>query len=237
MTVYSILKGFFNSTPPTLSSGQEGFAQLDSAGNLKVNVAAGSAGGGASTTDESAFTPGSTAGTIAMGVYEVTPDTLTTGEAAAVLLDANRRQNMTLGTDITGEDHTNNLLGILPKPVVSSTYSPSVYAPMTQVTNANIKSSPGNVFSFLISNANSAIRYFQLHNTASAPSAGATPLYSIPIGGGTAGSPTLLSLDKAFFSEAGVNFSTGISWAISTTYATFTNSATATDHIAVVHYI
>lgn len=39
--------GVYNSTPPTLSNGQQAQFQLDSAGNLNVNVKAGSSGNGA----------------------------------------------------------------------------------------------------------------------------------------------------------------------------------------------
>lgn len=77
----------------------------DSTKTLSVS---GPNGGGASTVDESTFTAGTTAGTIAMGVYESSPDTLASGEAAAELIDTNRRQVTTLGTLLAGEDLTNN---------------------------------------------------------------------------------------------------------------------------------
>lgn len=64
---------------------------------------------GASTTDESAFTAGSTAGTLAMGVYESSADTLTSGQAAAVAVDVNRNLKVTQATLEAGEDLTNNV--------------------------------------------------------------------------------------------------------------------------------
>lgn len=114
--------------------------------------------------------------------------------------------------------------------------SPTLYTELTQVTKANIKGSAGVVKSIYISNINAAVRYFQLHNKATVPLATEVPLISVPIGAGTANNPQAMVLGTDFFNDAGVSFSTGIGWAISTTYGTFTDSATASDHIAVVNY-
>lgn len=116
-------------------------------------------------------------------------------------------------------------------------FSPSLYAPLTQVTKALIKSSVGRVYSIAISNDNIATRYFQLHNKATAPSATDAPLYSFKVPGGDANNPGTLIFDQPFFTLAGKEFSTGIGWAISTTLATFTDSATASEHIVIVHYL
>lgn len=119
---------------------------------------------------------------------------------------------------------------------VSVGLAPSIYTELTQVTKAVVKSSAGNVFSAFISNANAAIRFFQLHNKATAPAAADVPIYSFPVPAGTANAPGTLILDQPFFTVRGSNFATGIGWAISTTYATFTDSATASEHVAVIHY-
>jgi hypothetical protein len=50
--------GVFNTVPPTLTNGQIGDAQFDSAGNLCINIKAGAAAGGTSSTFNSTF-PGS----------------------------------------------------------------------------------------------------------------------------------------------------------------------------------
>lgn len=118
----------------------------------------------------------------------------------------------------------------------TSLTSPTLYTEITQVTKANIKASAGVVKSIFISNANAALRYFQLHNKATAPAGADVPLISVPIGAGTATNPQEMVLGTDFFNDAGVSFSTGIGWAISTTYATFTDSATASDHVALVNY-
>lgn len=71
------------------ASGNLANASLDGSGNLKVAVT-GAGSGGTSSVDESTFTAGVSAGTPAMGVYEVTPTALTDGQLGIVELDENR---------------------------------------------------------------------------------------------------------------------------------------------------
>lgn len=89
---------------------------------------------GASTTDESAFTAGSTAGTLAMGVYESSADTLTSGQAAAVAVDVNRNLKVTQATLEAGEDLTNNVTK------VEQRFS---YANISSATTTTVKSGAG----------------------------------------------------------------------------------------------
>lgn len=147
-----------------------------------------------------------------LGKYQASPTTLTDGQYGAVLLDSSGRI------------------------ATIATVSPTIYTEFPQVTKANIKNAAGVVKSIYISNSNAAIRYFQLHNKATAPAAADVPLLSFPIGAGTTNNPSAMELGTDFFNDAGISFSTGIGWAISTTYATFTDSATNTDHVAVVNY-
>lgn len=135
-----------------------------------------------------------------------------------------------------GEDATNNTQGVTQKVPVASTYSPSLYSELTQVTKANIKASAGMVTGFDVTNENAAARYFQLFNKATAPAGGDVPIYSFKIPAGTANNPGTKTLGRDFFTQAGKYFSTGIGWAVSTTYATFTDGGTNTEHIAHVHY-
>lgn len=72
--------GRYKSSAPTLTDGQQYGLQLDSAGNLKVTGSL-SVGG---TTDNSAYTAGSSTGTPTMGFYHSTIDTVTDGRAAAI---------------------------------------------------------------------------------------------------------------------------------------------------------
>ena len=113
----------------------------------------------------------------------------------------------------------------------------SVANPLTQVTKQATKTSPGTVFSLFVTNANATIRYFQWHNLVAVPAAAAVPVESYPIPGGAANTPGSLLLDITHYTDGGAKFTTGIAWGISTTYATFTDSATASDHIVVVRYV
>jgi hypothetical protein len=151
-------------------------------------------------------------------------------------INANGLLLMEKGSLDFGEDATNDTQGITPKVPIASKYSPSLYSELTQVTKANIKASAGMVTGFYITNDNAAVRYFQLHNKATAPAAADVPIYSFKVPAGTANNPGVLEIGTEFFTQAGKYFSTGIGWAISTTYATFTDSATNTEHIALVHF-
>lgn len=223
----------------TLASVSGNYAplQVDATGSLKVNITAGAGSGGTALADQAAFTSGSTSFTPSGGLYQASADTLVDGHAAALSVDVNRFLKITKATLDGGEDLTNNVQGITNKPIAASTYSPSLYSELTQVTKAAIKASAGNVLSFYISNVNAAVRYFQLHNKATAPAGTDVPIYSFPIPAGSATAPSVLQLGPEFWTMSGKYFSTGIGWAISTTYATFTDSATNTEHVALVHYI
>lgn len=171
------------------------------------------------------------------GKYNFSAPTFIDGQRADLQTDVSGNLKVTNATLSAGEDLTNNIQGVVHKPVAASTYAPSLYTAITQVTKANIKNSAGNVFSIAITNTNAAVRYFQLHNKASAPAATEVPIYSFPVPAGSATVPGVLMVGVDFFTEAGYYFSTGIGWAISTTYGTFTDSATNTEHIPIIHYI
>ncbi len=89
------------------------------------------------------------------------------------------------------------------------------------------------VLDLLVSNANASLRFFQLFDKATAPIAGDVPLYSYPVPGGTAAQPAIVILDSSFLTTY---FAHGLGWAWSTTVGTFTDSATAADHLSRVHY-
>jgi|GEM_PF-5668624 len=61
---------------------------------IDVNIKSGAAAGGTSLTDKGAFTTGTTNDTPVAGLYQTTPDTITTGTAAAIGIDANRNVRM-----------------------------------------------------------------------------------------------------------------------------------------------
>ena len=115
-------------------------------------------------------------------------------------------------------------------PSASTSVASTMSHPVTQVTKAVVKASAGNVFKFRATNETAADRWFQLHNKATAPAGTDVPVLSWKIPQGTAAVPGWLEFPFVF----GKAFDTGISWAISTTQATFTDSATASQHEAFV---
>jgi hypothetical protein len=122
------------------------------------------------------------------------------------------------------------------EPTSSSGFAPSTSKDAGTVTKAVVKASSGSVFSFRVTNANAAARYFQLHNKATAPAAAETAQQYFVIPAGTATQPAVVELTSDFFSGQEY-FATGIGWAISTTATTFTDSATASDHTVLVRYV
>jgi hypothetical protein len=78
--------------------------QVDSSGNLRVNIAAGAAAGGTSATDEAAYTPTSSAGTPIMGAAdETSPDAAAEGTLAIIRSTLNRALHVNL-RDASGNE-------------------------------------------------------------------------------------------------------------------------------------
>jgi hypothetical protein len=145
------------------------------------------------------------------GVYNSTPPTVT---------NTNRTD---LQTDVTGS--------------LKVTQEITTYAQdLGTDTDLSIKASAGRFKSVHVTNANAAVRYFQIHNKATAPVNPDAPLLSIPIPAGTATVPGVLDLGTDFFRDYGLVLSTGIATGISTTATTYT-AATAADHFLAVMYV
>lgn len=108
--------------------------------------------------------------------------------------------------------------------------------PLTQVTKKNVKSVEGSVYSISVTNGNTSPRYLQIHDKSTNPSASDVPILSMIIPGGSSSNPTFLSLTQEDFGNAGLFCENGIGWAISTTFSSFTDSATASDHIVSINY-
>jgi len=86
--------GRYSVNTPNPPAGDQGEVPLrvNQDGSLQTS------GGGSATADGSTFTPGTTSGTIAEGVYESTPTTVTDNKAAAIGIDNKRNVKVTLGT-------------------------------------------------------------------------------------------------------------------------------------------
>lgn len=128
------------------------------------------------------------------------------------------------------EDNSNNVIATAQKPLAVSTYSYSVFTNFGANATLNVKATPGNVFSVKCHNLNAANRYLQLHNTATTPAGAAVPLLTFLI---PANSEVTIGND--FFGQQGLNFTTGIAFAFSTTEGTYT-AGTATDQFTQVNY-
>jgi hypothetical protein len=135
-----------------------------------------------------------------------------------------------------GEDLTNNVLGVMQKPIVSSSYSWTPFNAVLNDVDISVKATSGNIGSLAASNINAAVRYLQIFNKSSAPANPDVPVLSFPIPAGSATVPGYLSLGMDELGAAGLNLATGIAVGVSTTAATFT-AATTTDHVVMGRYV
>jgi len=140
---------------------------------------------------------------------------------------------MTMGTALEGEDSTNHLMATMDKPVVSATYSWTRYQNLGAAATVCIKASAGQVYSAYMHNVSGAPRFFQLHNLAVA----ATTTVSIPAITLLVPAGGVLFLDAAWLGKDGNYFSTGVTFACSTTENVYTASGVVTDGVVQIMYI
>ena len=95
---------------------------------------------------------------------------------------------------------------------------------------AKVKTFEASVYSLYTQNINPSSRYIQHFNSTKEATSGATPEVSFIV----AGSSTIL-IPNTFFGQNGMGFSTGVSWAVSTTVGTLTAGA-ATDEVILIEY-
>lgn len=126
------------------------------------------------------------------------------------------------------EDSPNGVYATANKPLAVITYAPTAGQSFATVA-ANIKATPGNWKSFQASSRALTLVYFQLHDKATAPTAGNVPIFEFPINGAIAGTVTSRVVGADFFSQNGCFFVTGLSYGYSTTSGTYT-AATAANH-------
>lgn len=75
--------------------------RIDGSGNIQVAVT-GAGSGGTSSVDEATFTAGTTAGTPAMGAYQVTPSALTDNQLGIIALDEDRNVKVNIVAGSSG---------------------------------------------------------------------------------------------------------------------------------------
>lgn len=167
------------------------------------------------------------------GKYNATQPTL--ADTNGVILQVDSRGNLrTVNMSAPqAQDDLNQVMAVMARPLIGTTYTHTLYTYFAgAITKALILTGNRQAFSFTVTNRNAAVRYFGLHNKATAPAAGDAPLvvFMIP-------ASSTLTIGNQFFTDAGINFSLGLGWAIGTTVATFTDAATASEHEVQVQYL
>lgn len=169
------------------------------------------------------------------GKYNATSPTFTDGQRGDLQIDQAGRLLVALGSLIAGEDLTNNVLGTLQAPVSSATYSPSAATNWGTAISALVKASPGNVYSFRVTNSSPYVRYFQLHNKVTVPTFSDVPSRVFLVPAGSVNQPSVVELDMQYFAPSW-RLSTGVGWAWSTNPGSFVPGASAADHTVDLSY-
>jgi hypothetical protein len=162
-------------------------------------------------TDDAAFTPGTTKVQMAgFQADESSTDSVDEGDAGAARMTLDRKQI------VTPQAHTNG--GATPYKLVS--------AGSTNATS--LKASAGQIYSIDCFNINAAVRYLKLYNKASAPTVGTdTPVHVYAIPGATTGGGFTKSI------PVGMEFTTGIAFALTTGITDADTGAVAASEILV----
>lgn len=164
--------------------------------------------------------------------YNATPPTLSDGNVVVLQGDANGNLKTREQYQPVNEDNTNGVATINEKLLGGvSTYAPTIFTNFGANLTLNVKSSAGNVYSIHSHNTNAAVRYIQIHNTATTPAGGAVPLASFLIPANS-----FKDIDHSMLPAGGLYCSNGIAFAISTTMGTYTASATASEHNTFITY-
>lgn len=157
------------------------------------------------------------------GVYNTSAPAPATGQMEPLQLDSQGDLNVDERFAPQAEDNTNGVLAEVIKPLSVATYCPSLFTNRGANNTLNVKASAGNVFSLSCFNTTASVRYLLLHNTATVPVNTNVPVVSFLV---PANAQIIVGSD--FFHSSGLNFATGIAFAISSTMDTLT-LATSTD--------
>lgn len=202
----------YNSSPQTFASGTKVPLQTDVNGNLLVNVIS---GGATSTTGNVASGSADSGNPVKIGlVYHSSAPTFVDGNRTDGQADSHGNAQINLATQIAGEDLTSNVLGVVQKPVASTSYSCSVDA-QTGVVSATSKSGAGNLFSAVGFNSSATGAWLQVWDGLTVGTgAFITEVWVAAISGSVPGTARI-GLNE--FGSNGYVFSTGCSWGYSST--------------------
>lgn len=166
-------------------------------------------------TDDAAFTPATSKGMMIMAqADETSSDSVDEGDAGALRMTLTRFLKTSAGDLQAGEDLTNNVTAMVMKPVSVSTYALTFDDSAALEASSVSKASAGNLYIVTGWNNNAAVRYFHVYNSTTVPADGTVPIICIPV---AAGGTFSIS-----YQPFGKPFTTGMSWANSTTAATKT---------------
>lgn len=237
------IAGVVETSAPTLTNGNAGTLSLTTAGAVRVSVASGGIAG----VIEDVASAGAEEGILGMTIRQDTIASTTSADG-----DFQNQKTNSVGALYTSLSHVganavltgNGTAGTGAQrvtiasdntafPVIVPAATTGGYTPVSTVsaasTNAtSLKASAGTVGAVTVTNINAAMRYLKFYNKASAPTVGTdTPVYVIPLPGNTAGAGATISFDK------GLNFSTGIAWALTTGPTVADTGAVAVSEIIV----
>lgn len=186
-------------------------------------------------TDNAAFTDGTTKVQPAGYIYdEVAGTALSENDTAAARINLNRAQVHVIEDGTTrgrwATVSAANALKVDATPVATTTGGATAYKLISAATTnaTSVKASAGNVYMISAFNLNAAARYLKLYNKASAPTVGTdTPVLVLMIPGNTAGAGLTINV------PVGIDFATGIAFALTTGIADADTGAVAASEIVV----
>lgn len=150
-------------------------------------------------------------------IYNSSAPVLTTGQWVGLQGNANGALNTNDVLAPAYEDNPNAVAATAKKPLTVATYCKTLVTNLGSAAALNIKATPGNFYGAYVHNTAATLRYFQVHNTGTTPSASAVPLLTFLV-------PALSSIQISanLFGDEGVNFSTGIAGANSSAEGVYT---------------
>jgi hypothetical protein len=170
-----------------------------------------------------------TLGTVTNVTTVGTVNSLTQFNGNNIATNSGNKDNGTLRVVLaTDQPALSNAQPVNDRPATSGglTMHRAISAASTNATN--VKASAGQVYDIQVFNTNANPRYLKLYNKASAPSVGSdTPVKTILIPGNAAGAGVVKNWDK------GLEFSTGISYALTTGIGDADATAVAANEIVV----
>lgn len=223
------IAGVVETSAPTLTNGNTGTVSLTTGGALRVDVTSGGIPGFA---EDVAATSGDT-GIVILGVRRDTAASSsgTDGDYSTLNLDSTGKLHVNVGNTVTVGSHAVTNAGTFVVQTGASTAGGATPVSTVSAASTNatsLKASAGQVYSVTASNINAAIAYLKFYNKASAPTVGTdTPVYVFPIPGNTAGAGVTHSF------PCGLEFTTGIAWALTTGATVASTGAVAASEVIV----